>query len=173
MPENEYLIVNKTEVTAENTEDLSKTYSKNAFIFIIIFSIAIGIIGIVFIILNSLFYSIFFILIAVLYPFLFLYMQSKNTKKLNKFAVERKTVNIQYFNNDHLLIKSIGINTESTLTIEYDKIFKIKSSNDNVFIFVSPRQAFVVGNNGYEIGNRQELINLLKAKLPSKKVKGI
>lgn len=93
---------------------------------------------------------------------------------LPRFTINKEpglNANILFeFYEDFFKISGTSKNGTESSESNYSSIIKIMESKQDVYLFISRQQAFILDKSGFTMGNPEELINFLKDKnIPYKK----
>ena len=77
--------------------------------------------------------------------------------------------NIYEFNDDNIDIKTMrdGMQVGQSL-IKYEDLLKVEEFDNEYYIYISSKQAFIVDKNGFSEGTQTDLTILLKTKMEDK-----
>ncbi|MDL2292184.1 YcxB family protein [Acholeplasma sp. OttesenSCG-928-E16] len=74
-----------------------------------------------------------------------------------------------FFNEEGFSVTSSTKGNKSTTNYDYDKIVNIKKDQNNIYLFITKKSAFIIDNQGFTNGNKEELLALLSSKVEIKK----
>lgn len=80
-------------------------------------------------------------------------------------------VNNIVFKDDTILIEQCGENTSATAKINYDAAWRVYEIEKFIYIYVNPRQAYIVEKSTIEGGTAMDLRMLLVQKIGADKYK--
>ena len=167
-------IVNETEITLEHVDALQKMHFRRTTLPILILLIipTVLVVGLCFALQmwvhGGVLASIIFLICL-----LIVINVKLQTRKINKDAnySQECPVNLHTFLENDIKIQVKASTFSSDILFTYHKIPFVIVTKNCVYIFISKSNALILADNGYKSGSREELIELLKQKLPPKKIK--
>ena len=88
-----------------------------------------------------LFFDVFYMFLIFVLPRLMI-KKAKNVGTVLEFS----------FNEENFLIHAVNEHVDESATVKYSMVTKVCNNRDDVYLFISPRQAYIVdlGNSSYE-----------------------
>lgn len=147
------------------------TVKKNIFFAFIILVTSICIISLIDVITSERFELYFFVLLIVylilFFNWIFLYfIRPKLFYKKDKMKDRLYTF---VFREDKMLVSSAGSGVSSSSEVDYASLLKAYEIDDFIYLFINPRQAYLVNKTNIDMIAVNNLRNLLKSKFPPDK----
>ena len=168
-------IENKTKHTIELDRAFQKIhYRLSLFPFQIGFFITLVVIAVLGFIDNNIDFGIFILAIAIISNLLIIWIYKLSIKKANSSykIMQERPLNHYVFGEEEVKIESTATSASSSTVLAYSTIHLVVVTDKLIVLYLNKVLAYLVDNNGYFSGSRDELVELLKRKVTKLKVLG-
>lgn len=167
------LATNTTRPTRETYVELNKVSMPNTLLVGIVMGLIIILLG--FVIDHFKFgpLSITLCILGALYPLILLLLSKRAiNKSVNKNIEIMKDIVLTYrFYETCFDMSSASSSQNSNIKVDYSTLIKVIETENSLFLYIMPQQAYIVSKNGFEVQNIDALRNTLKAHVASYKYK--
>lgn len=152
MNNTEFKMINKTIISPKERQDLNNLVFKTKFIpLILTYEIAILCFVVYAFVINNLTVIIISLAVLVLLPIMVLIANKINDKKSAARFSGQPQMEFEFvFKETKVGISAVQGLSRQSVDLEYDKIYQVIVTKENIFIFITSSSAYVVAKRGFE-----------------------